>query len=67
MKSGDRRAIDWFILSFFLFCFSYPVEVHSQIPEKPKTIFAPKDDSIMNGKKSVQKNKELLRFRFPAL
>ncbi len=57
MKSGDRRAIDWFILSFFLFCFSYPVEVHSQIPEKPKTIFAPKDDSIMNGKKSVQKTK----------
>ena len=57
MKSRGSQAMICLILFLCLFCCILPAALTAQIPEKPKSILAPKDDSLMNGKKSVQRTK----------
>jgi len=56
MKSRGRRATVCFILLLGLCCFSSG-SLFAQVPEKPKSMLAPSEDSIMNGNKSVKKTK----------
>ena len=57
MRSRGRHALSYLFLFICIFCCILPEALTAQIPEKPKSILAPKDDSIMNGKKSVQRTK----------
>ena len=56
MKSRGKHATVCFILLLGLCCFS-SVSLFAQVPEKPKSMLAPSEDSIMNGSKSVKKTK----------
>ena len=56
MKSGGRHATVCFILLLGLCCLIRD-PLSAQVPEKPKSMLAPSEDSIMNGKNYVKKTK----------
>ncbi|MCX6282889.1 MAG: hypothetical protein NTW31_01420, partial [Bacteroidetes bacterium] len=44
-------------MSILLLCFLFPLTFFAQLPEKEKSILAPKEDSLYNGKKSKIRTK----------
>jgi len=56
MKRRGRQAMNYGILTLCLLCTLSFTSLRAQVPEKEKSILAPKDDSLMN-KKQTQKTK----------
>ncbi|MCX6281138.1 MAG: hypothetical protein NTU51_04190 [Bacteroidetes bacterium] len=52
MKRRDRHVFSLSILSVFFLCILFPGILIAQLPEKEKSLLAPKEDSLYNGKKS---------------
>ncbi|MCX6287274.1 MAG: hypothetical protein NTY96_09170 [Bacteroidetes bacterium] len=57
MRRRDSHAFNYFYLSVILLCFLTQAPLFAQLPEKEKSILAPKEDSLLNGKKSKLKTK----------
>ncbi len=57
MRRKGRQVPGCFSLSVLLLCFLFPLTLLAQIPEKEKSILAPKEDSLFNGKKSKIRTK----------